>query len=88
MKVTWIVERPGFAAAAGLLALPGAAWPACAASTPRPARWCRARRRGRGPGPYPPRTIPEVDRLNQDDIVEVEGTFYAPPERSGGEVRP
>lgn len=29
-------------------------------------------------GPYPPRTIIEVDRLNQDDIVEVEGTFYAP----------
>ena len=27
---------------------------------------------------YPPRTIVEVDRLNQDDIVEVEGTFYAP----------
>lgn len=31
-----------------------------------------------GTGPYPPRTIIEVDRLNQDDIVEVEGTFYAP----------
>ncbi|MFC4402516.1 RidA family protein [Gracilibacillus xinjiangensis] len=31
-----------------------------------------------GSGPYPPRTIVEVDRLNQDDIVEVEGTFYAP----------
>jgi 2-iminobutanoate/2-iminopropanoate deaminase len=31
-----------------------------------------------GKGPYPPRTIVEVDRLNQDDIVEVEGTFYAP----------
>jgi 2-iminobutanoate/2-iminopropanoate deaminase len=30
-----------------------------------------------GKGPYPPRTIVEVDRLNQDDIVEVEGTFYA-----------
>ncbi|WP_142848599.1 RidA family protein [Telmatospirillum sp. J64-1] len=28
--------------------------------------------------PYPPRTIIEVDRLNQDDIMEVEGTFYAP----------
>lgn len=25
---------------------------------------------------YPPRTIIEVDRLNDDDIVEVEGTFY------------
>lgn len=33
-----------------------------------------------GEGPYPPRTIIEVDRLNQDDIVEVEGTFYAPTE--------
>jgi enamine deaminase RidA (YjgF/YER057c/UK114 family) len=29
-------------------------------------------------GPYPPRTIVEVRRLNQDDIFEVEGTFYAP----------
>ena len=34
-----------------------------------------------GTGPYPPRTIIEVDRLNQDDIVEVEGTFYAPVKR-------
>jgi enamine deaminase RidA (YjgF/YER057c/UK114 family) len=34
-----------------------------------------------GEGPYPPRTIVEVDRLNQDDIVEVEGTFYAPSNR-------
>lgn len=31
-----------------------------------------------GDGPYPPRTIIEVHRLNQDDIVEVEGTFYVP----------
>jgi enamine deaminase RidA (YjgF/YER057c/UK114 family) len=31
-----------------------------------------------GQGPYPPRTIVEVARLNQDDIFEVEGTFYAP----------
>lgn len=31
-----------------------------------------------GEGPYPPRTIVEVQRLNQDDIVEVEGTFLAP----------
>ncbi len=29
-------------------------------------------------GPYPPRTIVEVAGLNQDDIVEVEGTFFAP----------
>ena len=29
-----------------------------------------------GAGPYPPRTIVEVHRLNQDDIVEVEGTFW------------
>jgi 2-iminobutanoate/2-iminopropanoate deaminase len=34
-----------------------------------------------GPGPYPPRTIVEVDRLNQDDIFEVEGTFYAPAKK-------
>jgi 2-iminobutanoate/2-iminopropanoate deaminase len=32
-------------------------------------------------GPYPPRTIVEVSRLNQDDIVEVEGTFYCPASR-------
>jgi 2-iminobutanoate/2-iminopropanoate deaminase len=34
-----------------------------------------------GAGPYPPRTIVEVKALNQDDIVEVEGTFYAPAKR-------
>ena len=28
--------------------------------------------------PYPSRTIVEVSRLNQDDIVEVEGTFFCP----------
>jgi hypothetical protein len=28
--------------------------------------------------PYPPRTIVEVSRLNQDDVVEIEGTFYCP----------
>ncbi len=31
-----------------------------------------------GTGPYPPRSIVEVRRLNQDDIVEVEGTFFCP----------
>ena len=31
-----------------------------------------------GKPPYPPRTIIEVHRLNQDDITEVQGTFYAP----------
>ncbi len=31
-----------------------------------------------GDGPYPPRTIIEVSRLNQDDMVEIEGTFFAP----------
>ena len=34
-----------------------------------------------GQGPYPPRTILEVSRLNQDDIFEVEGTFYAPAKK-------
>ena len=29
-------------------------------------------------GPYPPRTIVDVARLNQDDIFEVEATFHAP----------
>ncbi len=32
-------------------------------------------------GPYPPRTIVEVRALAQDDIFEVEGTFYAPLKR-------
>ena len=32
-----------------------------------------------GAGPYPPRTIIEVQRLNQDDILEVEGTFLVRP---------
>jgi 2-iminobutanoate/2-iminopropanoate deaminase len=34
-----------------------------------------------GQGPYPPRTIVEVRSLNQDDIFEVEGTFYAPAKK-------
>ena len=36
-------------------------------------------------GLYPPRTILEVSKLNQDDIFEVEGTFYAP--LSSGHVK-
>jgi 2-iminobutanoate/2-iminopropanoate deaminase len=36
-----------------------------------------------GAPPYPPRTIVEVSRLNQDDIVEVEGTFFCPWRRAG-----
>jgi 2-iminobutanoate/2-iminopropanoate deaminase len=32
--------------------------------------------------PCPPRTIVEVRRLNQDDIVEVEGTFFCPLAKS------
>ncbi|KAL7629140.1 hypothetical protein AAE478_000659 [Parahypoxylon ruwenzoriense] len=31
---------------------------------------------GDDPNRYPPRTIIEVGRLNDDDIVEVEGTFW------------
>lgn len=31
-----------------------------------------------GGEPFPPCTILEVHRLNQDDIFEVQGTFYAP----------
>jgi 2-iminobutanoate/2-iminopropanoate deaminase len=31
-----------------------------------------------GAGPYPPRTIVEVHRLNDDDIFEVEGVFHVP----------
>ena len=34
-----------------------------------------------GKGPYPPRTILEIHGLNQDDIFEVEGTFYAPAKK-------
>ncbi|MGH7323174.1 MAG: RidA family protein [Candidatus Rokuibacteriota bacterium] len=29
-------------------------------------------------GPYPPRSILEIQRLAQDDLFEVEGTFYSP----------
>jgi 2-iminobutanoate/2-iminopropanoate deaminase len=36
-----------------------------------------------GAPPYPPRTIVEVSRLNQDDIVEVEGTFFCPLRKTG-----
>jgi 2-iminobutanoate/2-iminopropanoate deaminase len=36
-----------------------------------------------GGGPYPPRSIVEVSRLNQDDIVEVEGTFFCPLRGAG-----
>jgi enamine deaminase RidA (YjgF/YER057c/UK114 family) len=35
-----------------------------------------------GGGPYPPRTIVEVSRLNQDDVVEVEGTFFCPARKT------
>lgn len=31
-----------------------------------------------GGPPYPPRSIIEVARLSQDDIAEVEGTFFCP----------
>ena len=37
-----------------------------------------------GQGPYPPRTIIEVQRLNQDDIVEIEGTFWVGAQRRAG----
>lgn len=33
-----------------------------------------------GDAMYPPRSIIEVSALNDDDIFEVEGTFYAPTE--------
>ena len=36
-----------------------------------------------GAPPYPPRTIVEVSRLNQDDVVEAEGTFFCPMRRAG-----
>jgi enamine deaminase RidA (YjgF/YER057c/UK114 family) len=39
-------------------------------------------------GPYPPRTIVEVARLNEDDIVEVEGTFFAPKKPIGSTGAP
>ena len=31
-----------------------------------------------GKGPYPPRTVLEVRKLDQDDIAEVDATFYSP----------
>src|ERR1700731_1645851 len=36
-----------------------------------------------GGPPYPPGTIVEGSRLNQDDIVEVEGTFFCPLRSAG-----
>lgn len=33
--------------------------------------------------PFPPRTIVEVSRLNQDDIVEIESTFAVPGTSQG-----
>jgi enamine deaminase RidA (YjgF/YER057c/UK114 family) len=36
-----------------------------------------------GGAPFPPRTILEVSKLNQDDIFEVDGTFYAPMKSPG-----
>lgn len=35
-----------------------------------------------GKGPYPPRTVLEVRKLDQDDIAEVDGTFYAPAKKA------
>lgn len=35
-----------------------------------------------GKGPYPPRTVLEVRKLDQDDIAEVDATFYAPVKKS------
>ncbi len=37
-----------------------------------------------GGGPYPPRTMVEVRALNDNDIFEVEGTFFAPPPAAAG----
>lgn len=34
-----------------------------------------------GKGPFPPRTVLEVRKLDQDDIAEVDGTFYAPAKK-------
>jgi 2-iminobutanoate/2-iminopropanoate deaminase len=34
-----------------------------------------------GKPPYPPRTMVEVQRLFDDDIVEIDSVFYAPTKR-------
>ncbi len=34
-----------------------------------------------GKGPYPPRTVLEVRRLDQDDIAEVDATFFSPQKK-------
>ena len=34
-----------------------------------------------GGPPYPPRTMVEVKRLFDDDIVEIDSVFYAPPKK-------
>jgi 2-iminobutanoate/2-iminopropanoate deaminase len=35
-----------------------------------------------GKGPYPPRTVLEVRKRDQDDIAEVDATFYAPAKKN------
>lgn len=37
-----------------------------------------------GKGPYPPRTVLEVRKLDQDDIAEVDATFFAPQKKRKG----
>ena len=34
-----------------------------------------------GKPPYPPRTMVEVQRLFDDDVVEIDSVFYAPARR-------
>ncbi|NEW91059.1 RidA family protein [Rhodopseudomonas sp. BR0M22] len=34
-----------------------------------------------GDGPYPPRTVLQVPALDQGDIAEIDGTFYAPAKK-------
>jgi hypothetical protein len=43
--------------------------------------WCALRYAPEVVEPLAPRAIVEVKALNQDDIVEVEGTFDAPARR-------
>jgi len=40
-----------------------------------------------GKGPYPPRTVLEVRKLDQDDIAEVDATFYAPQKKAKGQKK-
>src|SRR5215469_4011257 len=51
-------------------------------------RWPPVSALRKGNPPYPPRTMVEVQRLFDDDIVEIDSVFYAPSRQLGVLGRP